>query len=108
MRFTLGEVRVEAPDNQASVREVCPSIWQFLARFFDPQHRCVSAHTPTSGIFCILQSLHSSLLHAMFLLLLTLQRPKLTPREGIFIEPMTSDRKLEASRESSKGRIYGT
>ena len=30
------------------------------------------------------------------------------PRERIFIELMTSDRKLKASREGSKGRIYGT
>ena len=32
----------------------------------------------------------------------------LAPRERIVIELMTSDRGLEASREGSKGRIYGT
>ena len=29
-------------------------------------------------------------------------------REKIFIDLMTSDRKLEASREGSKARFYGT
>ena len=29
-------------------------------------------------------------------------------RERIFIELITSDRKLKASRQGSKGRIYGT
>jgi len=30
------------------------------------------------------------------------------PKERIFIERMTSDRKLKASRGGSNGRIYGT
>ena len=35
-------------------------------------------------------------------------RDKLRRRERIFLEGMTSDRKLQASREGSKRRIYGS
>ena len=45
---------------------------RLLPRISDTQYLCISAHTLTSGYLCILQLLHSSLLHAMFLLLATL------------------------------------
>jgi len=40
--------------------------------------------------------------------LLGAARRLLAPEERIVIELMTSDCKLKASREGSKGRIYGT
>ena len=76
----LGRYELKNPTSRPRSLRCAPApAGRLLARTSDTQYLCISAHTLTAGFFCILQLLHSSLLHAMFLLLLTLQRPKLTP-----------------------------